>query len=93
MHRSQLFMCFPQCRYSYIQADKLGALANRVEALVGENEGLLQELQHYHQQQEQGQEQQEQQQGEEKRLLRMENAAMQEEAEAVGGLCTCACIR
>lgn len=60
-----------------IQAEKLGALADRVEALVGENEGLLQELEH-HQQQDQGQGQRE----EERRLLRMENAALQEEADA-----------
>lgn len=77
--------------YVHAQAEKLGALAGRVEALVNENEGLLEELQALNEQKEGAADGDGDGNGGGPlvQMLTAENAALQEEAEAVRGGIQC----
>lgn len=72
-------------RTKHAQAEKLGALAGRVESLVNENEGLLEELQALKEQKGVADGNEDGDGGLLVQMLKAENAALQEEAEAVGG--------
>lgn len=74
------------------QAEKLGALAGRVESLVDENEGLLGELQAVKERQGAGAAAAGRE-GPLVAMLKAENAALQEEAEAVRGRCRVAVLK